>query len=130
MNKVFFIGNLTKEPELSTTNSGINVCKFTLAVKRRFAGADGEKETDFFNIVVWRGLGENCNKYLKKGSKCSVVGELQNRSYEAQDGSKRYITELIANEVEFLSQPNGGTQPATTTPEQDLQPIDDDSLPF
>ena len=135
MNKVIFIGNLTRDPELSTTNSGVNVCKFTLAIQRRFSGADGEKETDFFNIVVWRGLGENCNKYLKKGSKCCVIGELQNRSYEAQDGIKRYVTEVIANEVEFLSPSNSGTQSEpqysqTTVVQTELQPIDDDSLPF
>ena len=142
MNKVIFIGNLTRDPELSTTNSGVNVCKFTLAIQRRFSGADGEKETDFFNIVVWRGLGENCNKYLKKGSKCCVIGELQNRSYEAQDGTKRYVTEVIANEVEFLSS-IGTTKespkregPITIeggneTIQLGLEPIDpDDSLPF
>ena len=130
MNKVFLIGNLTRDPELSTTNSGISVCRISIAVSRRFANADGSRETDFFNIVVWRGLGENCNKYLNKGSKCAVSGELQNRSYDAQDGSKRYITEVIASDVEFLGSPNSGTQPTATTPEQELQPIDDDSLPF
>ena len=68
MNKVILIGNLTKDPELSTTNSGISVCRFTLAVPRRFANAEGERETDFFNITVWRAQAENCNKYLKKGN--------------------------------------------------------------
>ena len=76
MNKVVLIGNLTKDPELSTTTSGISVCRFTLAVSRRFVSANGERETDFINIVVWRGQAENCHKYLKKGSKCGVVGAI------------------------------------------------------
>ena len=65
MNKVFLIGNLTKDPELATTNSGVSVCRFTLAVTRNFSNADGERETDFLNIIVWRGQAENCHKYLK-----------------------------------------------------------------
>ena len=92
MNKVFLVGNLTKDPELSTTTNGISVCRFSLAVSRRYVGASGERETDFINIVVWRGQAENCHKYLKKGSKCGIVGTLQTRSYDAQDGTKRYVT--------------------------------------
>ena len=130
MNKVILIGNLTRDPEISTTNSGVNVCKFTIAVKRPFAGQDGERETDFFNVVAWRGLGDNCGKFLKKGSKCAVIGSLQNRNYDAQDGTKRYVTEIIANEVEFLSSQNSGSQPATNSTQPELTPIDDDSLPF
>ena len=94
MNKVYLIGNLTKDPELSQTNSGISVCRFTLAVSRRFQNADGERETDFLNIVVWRGQADNCHKFLKKGSKCAVSGSIQSRSYDAQDGTKRYVTEI------------------------------------
>jgi len=102
MNKVILIGNLTKDPELATTNSGVAVCRFSIAVQRRFQNADGEREADFFNIVVWRAAGENCAKFLKKGSKCAVVGRLQNSSYEAQDGSKRYTTEIVADEVQEI----------------------------
>ncbi|MDD4110531.1 MAG: single-stranded DNA-binding protein [Clostridia bacterium] len=140
MNKVILVGNLTKDPELTTTNNGIAVCRFTLAVSRRFIGANGEREADFLNIVVWRAQAENCNKYLKKGSKCGVVGSVQSRSYEAQDGTKKYITEIVADEVEFLSTKNSGdsaTATATTTATAkkteevtELKPIDDDSLPF
>jgi len=130
MNKVILVGNLTKDPELTTTTNGVSVCKFTLAVSRRFVGASGERETDFLNIVVWRGQAENCHKYLKKGSKCGVVGSIQSRSYDAQDGTKRYITEIIADEVEFLSSKN--SEPMATKVEEvtELKPIDDDTLPF
>ena len=132
MNKVILVGNLTKDPELTTTTSGVSVCRFTIAVSRRYVGASGERETDFINIVVWRGQAENCHKYLKKGSKCGVVGTLQTRSYDAQDGSKRYVTEVVADEVEFIST-NRTTEAAGREPVEDvaeLKPIDDDSLPF
>ena len=99
MNKVFLIGNLTRDPELSKTNSDIPVCKFTLAVSRRFSST----ETDFLPVIVWRGQAENCGKFLKKGSKAAVAGSVQTRSYDANDGSKRYITEIVADEVQFLS---------------------------
>lgn len=139
MNKVMLIGNLTRDPELTTTNSGVSVCRFSLAVQRRFGNSDNGPQADFFNIVVWRGLGENCHKFLKKGSKCCVIGRLQNSSYEAQDGSKRYTTDIIADDVEFL-----GTKPTDSSSENismsqasksaqnvaELEPIDDDSLPF
>lgn len=134
MNKVILIGNLTKDPELSTTNSGINYCRFTLAVPKRFAQA-GERDAEFINIVVWRVQADNCHKYLKKGSKACVVGSLQTRSYDAQDGSKRYVTEVVAEEVEFLSTKNsegGANIPAgnSGSDASELQPIEDDTLPF
>lgn len=103
MNKVFLIGNLTKNPELNNTGSGIPVCKFTLAVSRRFSNSDGVRETDFLPIIVWRAQAEHCSKYLKKGSKAAVSGSIQTRSYDAPDGSRRYITEIVADEVQFLS---------------------------
>lgn len=134
MNKVILVGNLTKDPELTTTTNGISVCRFSLAVSRRYVGASGERETDFINIVVWRGQAENCHKYLKKGSKCGVVGTLQTRSYDAQDGSKRYVTEVVADEVEFIStnrnQEGGAREDAPSEDVTELKPIDDDSLPF
>ena len=131
MNKCILIGNLTKDPELTTTNSGLAMCRFTLAVPRRFPNAEGERETDFLNIVVWRVLAENCHKFLKKGSKAGVVGNIQSRSYDAPDGTKRYITEVVAEEVEFLTSRNSEDQPKVATEEvSKLQPIDDDGLPF
>ena len=131
MNKVILIGNLTKDPELSTTNSGINYCRFTLAVPKRFAQA-GERDAEFINIVVWRVQADNCHKYLKKGSKACVVGSLQTRSYDAQDGSKRYVTEVVAEEVEFLSTKSNleGASSSNGSDASELQPIEDDSLPF
>ena len=135
MNKVFLIGNLTRDPELSTTNSGISVCRISIAVSRRFANADGSRETDFFNVVAWRAIAENCAKYLKKGSKIAVMGSIQNRSYEGTDGTKRYTTDITAEEIEFLS--TKGDETASDNgmshePDTGLQPIDDDdnTLPF
>lgn len=130
MNKVILIGNLTRDPELNTTPSGVSVCKFSIAVQRRFVNSEGEREADFLNIVAWRGLGENCHKYLRKGSKAAVVGNIQTRSYDAEDGTKRYVTEIVAEEVEFV-----GTKRTEETGEEEkpeLTPVevDDDSLPF
>ena len=110
MNKCVLIGNLTKDPELRSTPNGVSVCTFSIGVSRRFSNQNGERETDFFNIVVWRKQGENAAKYLRKGSQVAVVGQIQNRSYEAKDGSKRYITEIVGDEVQFLRTPNADSQ--------------------
>ena len=109
LNRIVLIGRLTKEPELRHTQSGKAVCVFTLAVDRPYVGADGNKETDFINIVVWNKLGENCAQYLGKGKLAAVDGRLQIRSYDGQDGQRRYVTEVIADNVRFLS-PKGGQQ--------------------
>ena len=143
MNKVILVGNLTRDPELITTNNGISLYRFTLAVQRRFASNEGEREADFINIVVWRAAADNCYKYLKKGSKAGVVGSMQTRSYDAQDGTKRYTTDVVAEEVEFLSTKNSGadeyqseveTAGSKSTGKSDIvnkfEPIDDDNLPF
>jgi single-strand DNA-binding protein len=135
MNKVILVGNLTKDPELSETPNGIAVCRFAIAVSRDFANADGTRETDFFNITVWRGRAENCVKYLKKGNKVAVVGSLQNRSYEDKDGVKRYVTDIVASEVEFLTPKGAGadddTPPVVVKRERpQLEAIDDNQLPF
>ena len=143
MNKVILVGNLTRDPELITTTNGVSLCRFSLAVQRRFAGPDGEREADFVNIVVWRAQADNCYKYLKKGSKCGVVGSLQTRSYDAQDGTKRYSTDVVAEEVEFLSTKGSSnaeeiSEPAETGSKSSgkndvvnkFEPIDDDNLPF
>ena len=127
-NKVFLIGNLTKDPELSTTNSGINYSRFTLAVPKRYR-KDEEQEAEFINIITWRVQADNCQKYLKKGSKACVVGSLQTRNYEAQDGTKRYITEVVAEEVEFLSTKKSEESEKPTEIKNDNSAIDDD-LPF
>lgn len=103
MNKVVFIGNLTKDPELSETSSGLSYANLSVAVSRPFVNEDGERATDFFNVTVWRTQAENCVKYLTKGKKVSIVARLQNRTYEDRDGNKRYVNDIIAEEVEFLS---------------------------
>lgn len=132
MNKCVFIGNLSKDVELTTTPNGTSVARFTIAVQRRFTNIDGERVADFINCVAWRGTAENLAKYCKKGDKVSVVGELQNRSYEAQDGTKRHITEIIADEVEFINtkkndENTGGNKPKKPT----LQACDDNGdIPF
>ncbi len=129
MNKVYLIGNLTRDPELSETSSGVAFCRFAIAVNRAFAGNDGTREADFFNITVWRNQAENCGKYLKKGNKVAIVGSLQNRSYEDKDGIKRNITDVVANEVEFLSPKNSADGDVAPVGKLDPTP-DDDDLPF
>ena len=133
MNKTILIGNLTRDPELSETPSGVAVCKFSIAVSRDYADADGNRETDFFNITVWRGRAENCGKYLKKGNKVAIVGKLQNRSYEDKDGIKRTVTDIIADEVEFLTPKQASQEESVvsmTRQRPQLEQIDDNKLPF
>lgn len=129
MNRVEFIGRITKDIDLTTTNSGISVAKFSIAVDRRFKDQSGEKITDFFNCVAWRGLGENIAKYCKKGSKVFIAGELQNRSWEAEDGTKRYATDINVSECEFLDSKNTNND-EQSQPQANLEPINDNDLPF
>ena len=103
MQTIIFIGNLTHDPETRATPSGVTVCSFTVAVNRRYTKADGTKDTDFFRVNAWRGLGDICSKYLSKGKKVAVKGELQARQYEAKDGTTRMSLDVSADEVEFLS---------------------------
>ena len=144
MNKAILIGNLANDPESRTTQSGIAQCTFRLAVQRRFANAQGVREADFFPIVCWRQTAELCARYLSKGRKVAVEGSIQTRSYDAQDGTKRYVTEIIADNVEFLgSREDGARQggydaPAAPAPAPKPQTsassetvdFDDDELPF
>ncbi len=109
MNKVVLIGRLTKDPELRTTPSGVSAVNFSIAVNRNFRNKDGVIETDFFNVTAWRKQAENISKYCTKGTQVCVEGRLQNRSYEAQDGTKRYVTDVISDNVEFLSRPNNNS---------------------
>lgn len=104
MNKIHIIGNVTRDPEVKQTGSGVAICNFSVAVNRRFKNPQtGQTETDFFSVTAFRQLAELCGKYLAKGRKVAVVGSMQSRSYEAQDGSKRTVWDLVADEVEFLS---------------------------
>lgn len=128
MNKVFLIGNLTKDPEIMTTQNGNSITRFTLAVQSRFKNEDGEKDCDFINCVAWKTLADNIYKYLKKGKKCSIVGSIKTRSFDAPDGTKRYVTEINCEEIEFLSPVEKSENDSSE--QQKLEPIDEDNLPF
>lgn len=138
MNRVILTGHLANDPEARTTQSGISQSTFRLAVQRRFANAQGVREADFLTIVAWRATADFCNRYLTKGRLVAVEGSIQTRSYDAQDGSKRYVTEIIADSVEGLGKaPNadpGPTPPPSShdpLPDNgDFQEVDDDQLPF
>jgi single-strand DNA-binding protein len=103
MNKITLIGNLTHDPEVRSTPNGVTVTSFTIAVDRKFKDQSGEKSTDFFRINAWRSLGETCARWLSKGKKVAVVGELQARTYEDKKGTTRLSLDVQADEVEFLS---------------------------
>jgi len=103
VNKVILVGRLTRDPEVKNTTTGKAVATFTLAVDRRFKNKDGQKEADFVPIVVWGKQAEFAGQYLSKGSQIGVSGRLQVRSYDAQDGQRRYVTEVVADEINFLS---------------------------
>lgn len=135
MNKAILIGRLTREPEHNTIASGAAYCRFTLAINRRFADANGNRQADFINVIAWRQLADLCARYLAKGRRVCVVGQIQTRSYDAQDGSKRYVTEVVADEVEFLSSQNGaqGVPPPEDAPHEarsGFVEVDDDEMPF
>lgn len=142
MNKVFLIGNLTRDPEIRTTSNGYSVCSFGLAVNRR-RKVEGQPDVDFFNVSAWRQLGENCARFLHKGSKACVVGRVQIRTYDAQDGTKRTVVDVEADDVEFMpsaglgggeARPAAGpSMPATAPagmPEAGFTQVDEDELPF
>ena len=148
MNKVILIGNLASDPEAYTTQSGISRSSFRLAVQRRFANAQGVREADFLPVVAWRQTADFCNRYLLKGRRVAVEGSIQVRSYQAQDGSSRYVTEIIADSVEALgpSKQEGDGRPADapeappqraqqqrmdmSPPAEGFTEVEDDGLPF
>lgn len=136
MNKLTIIGNLTRDPELRTTQSGINVCSFSVAVNRR-RKAEGQPEADYFRVTAWRELGDLCQRYLSKGRKVAVTGSVAVSTYTANDGTVRASMDVTADEVEFLSPREEAAQqqmPIQTAPKPDPQPayeeIPDDDLPF
>ena len=106
MNKVFLIGRLTRDPELRYTGSNTPVATFSLAVNRNFTNQQGEREADFINIVVWRKQAENVKNFLTQGSQVAIDGRIQTRSYDDNNGQKRYVTEVVADNVEFLGSKN------------------------
>ncbi|MCX7903254.1 MAG: single-stranded DNA-binding protein [Caloramator sp.] len=127
MNKVLLIGRLTKDPELRyTAHTGIANCTFTLAVDRPYVGQSGQRETDFIPVVCWRKLAENVANNLTKGRLVAVSGSIQTRRYQAQDGTNRYITEVVADEVKFLDKPKPTGNRQET---DDFIPVEDEELP-
>lgn len=134
MNRFIIVGNLTKDPEEGATPNGIAVSHFSVAVSRRYANADGEREVDFFPVNVFSKLAENCNRYLTKGKKVAVAGSVHLRRYTDKDGIKRQAIEVVADEVEFLSARTDDTQaemPPKPTKRAELEDVtNDDNLPF
>ncbi|MGG7621790.1 single-stranded DNA-binding protein [Robertmurraya sp. GLU-23] len=114
MNRVVLVGRLTKDPELRYTPNGVPVATFTLAVNRTFTNQQGEREADFINCVIWRKPAENVANFLKKGSLAGVDGRVQTRSYDGQDGKRVYVTEVLAESVQFLEPrgASGGSAPS------------------
>jgi single-strand DNA-binding protein len=121
MNKVILIGNLTRDPELSETSSGVSLCRFSIAVNRNYSGGDGERKTDFFNIIAWRGLGETVSRYAKKGNKVCVVGSIEIRNYEDNSGAKRTAVDIVAQDVEFLTPKNSSSNGDNSGYESDFE---------
>lgn len=136
MNKVFIVGNLTRDPELRTVRDGIAVCSFTVAVNRRNRGAEaGQPDADYFRVTTWRGLAENCGRYLAKGRKVAVTGSVSVSIYTANDGSTRASLDVTADDVEFLTPKSEGAAPAAVPqekrdPQSGFVQVDDDELPF
>ncbi len=145
INRLVLVGRLTKDPEFRTTPSGVNVANFTLAVNRTFTNAQGEREADFINVVVFKKQAENVNNYLFKGSLAGVDGRIQSRSYENNEGKRVFVTEVIADSVQFL-EPKGNNnqqnvskgqqsstnkqQPSNNNPFANGVDVDDSTLPF
>lgn len=148
INRVVLVGRLTKDPEFRTTPNGVSVATFTLAVNRTFTNAQGEREADFINVVVFRKQADNVNNYLNKGNLAGVDGRMQSRSYENQEGKRVFVTEVVADSVQFLEpknnkqssnqpqQQNGqaksGNNPFSNGMQNANGPIDisDEDLPF
>ncbi len=127
MNKIFLIGNLTRDPELSETANGIKHCRFSIAVNRNYSGADGERKTDYFNCTAWRGLGETVARYAKKGNKVAVSGSVELRNYEDNDGVKRTGVDVVVHDVEFLTPKSSASDSEKPT----LQASEEDGdIPF
>ena len=129
MNKLTIIGNITRDPELRTTPNGVNVCSFSVAVKRKNR-RDGDPEADFFEVTAWRERGEQCAKYLSKGSKVCVIGSVSVETYTAHDGTTRAKLKVTADEVEFLSSRQSEQKVDQGSGFQDVTASVDEDLPF
>ena len=130
MNKVILIGRLTKEPDFRSTANGTSVCTFTIAINRRFK-TEGQQQADFIPIVAWGKTADICAKYLHKGSQVAVCGSIQTRSYDDKNGNKVYVTEVNAEEVQFLSKGNNEAENNLKMAQEMFAPIEDmDEVPF
>ena len=127
MNNVILVGRLTRDPELRTTPNGIATCQISLAING-VPNANGERTTDFINVTVWRRQAENVAKYCTKGSQVGVTGRIHSRSYDAQDGSKRYVTEVVADNITFLGSSNRGSS-QYSDPMPDYNAVSQQSMP-
>lgn len=133
LNRIVLIGRLTKDPELRYTPNGKAVAGFTLAVDRPFKNQQGEREADFISIVVWGQQAENCANYLSKGKLAAVDGRLQIRTFDGQDGQRRWVTEVVADTVKFLSPKSSGEQGSGYMNPESLGSeveFSDDDIPF
>ena len=131
MNKIILIGNMVADPETRTTQAGGTQCTFRIAVQRRFPDKQtGKRESDFFTVLCWGKLAEFVSKYMTKGRKAAVEGSVQMRSYEASDGSTRYVTEVIADTVEFCDSKSEGAQSGAQAAQGGFAEVDDEELPF
>lgn len=136
MNKIILLGRLTRDPEVRYTSTGKVVCQFTLAVDRPFANQEGQREADFIPVVMWGKQGETCGNYLTKGQRALVEGRLQVRNYDAKDGSKRWVTEVIADRFEFIeprkNSASGAQRPAIAPAQAAASSMDcfGSALPF
>ena len=133
MNRVVLVGRLTRDPELRTTSSGISQTRFTLAVNRRTAGTDGQREADFISCVAWRGTAEAIAKYLTKGRELAVEGRIQTGSYDAQDGTKRYTTDVVVDNFTFIgsgANSNANNDNFNDGPSSDIATTDISEDPF
>lgn len=125
INRTILVGRLTKDPELRYTPNGTATASFTLACDRPFTNQQGERETDFIRCVIWRKPAENVAEYLRKGSLAGVDGRIQTRSYDGNDGNRVYITEVVADRVQFLEPRNSGGNVGQQSEQLDGQPNDD-----
>jgi single-strand DNA-binding protein len=133
MNRFNGIGRLTKEPDFRSTANGKSVCTFTIAINRRFK-TEGQQQADFIPIVAWGKTADNCAKYLHKGSQVAVCGSVQTRSYDEKNGNKVYVTEINAEEVQFLSKSNNEAESGSISSqsgfESQMMPVEDEDVPF
>jgi single-strand DNA-binding protein len=130
INRVVLVGRLTKDPDLRFTPNGVAVATFSLAVNRTFSNQQGERETDFINCVIWRKQAENVANFLKKGSLAGVEGRIQTRNYDGQDGKRVYVTEVLAETVQFLEPRNASNQGGSFGMNQQNQGFNAGNNPF